>query len=67
MRVTEQIDAIESSSVDSFKFLVVTRILACILVLPKLTVFTDFASFAGGSCSEYFGSHISMQLYVDRA
>src|SRR5260370_31984390 len=34
MRVTEQIDAIESLSVDSFKMLVVTRIVACILILP---------------------------------
>src|SRR5580704_12096240 len=33
MRVTEQIDAIESLSVDSFKMLVVTRIVACILIL----------------------------------
>ncbi|MGB7133446.1 MAG: ABC transporter permease, partial [Candidatus Sulfotelmatobacter sp.] len=67
MRVTEQIDAIESLSVDSFKLLVVTRIVACILILPMLTLFMDFASLAGGFLAEYFASHISLQLYVDRA
>jgi phospholipid/cholesterol/gamma-HCH transport system permease protein len=67
MRVTEQIDALESLSVDSFKMLVVTRIVACILILPMLTLFMDFASLAGGFLAEYFASHISLQLYVDRA
>jgi phospholipid/cholesterol/gamma-HCH transport system permease protein len=59
MRVTEQIDAIESLSVDAFKMLVVTRIVACILILPMLTVFMDFAGLAGGFLSEYLVSHIS--------
>jgi len=67
MRVTEQIDAIESLSVDAFKMLVVTRIVACILILPMLTLFMDFASLAGGFLSEYLVSHISLQLYLDRA
>ena len=67
MRVTEQIDAIESLSVDSFKMLVVTRIVACILILPLLTVFMDFASMAGGFLAEYLASHISLQLYLARA
>src|SRR5580692_4309391 len=67
MRVTEQIDAIESLSVDAFKMLVVTRIVACILILPMLTLFMDCASLAGGFFSEYLVSHISLQLYLDRA
>ena len=44
MRVTEQIDAIESLSIDSFKFLVVPRVLACVVALPLLTLFMDFAA-----------------------
>src|SRR3984885_11489614 len=54
MRVTEQIDAIESLSIDSFKMLVVTRVVACVLILPMLTLFMDFASTAGGFAAEYF-------------
>src|SRR6266403_1412151 len=53
MRATEQIDAIESLSIDSFKFLVVPRIVACTLALPILTLFLDFAGLLGGFASEY--------------
>ncbi len=67
MRATEQIDAIESLSVDSFKLLVVTRIAACTLVLPLLTLFMDFAGLVGGFVSEHFVSHLSWQLYLSRA
>src|SRR5262245_3081880 len=42
MRVTEQIDALESLAVDSFKHLVVTRIAACMIALPLLTTVMNF-------------------------
>src|SRR5258708_37694647 len=67
MRGTEQIDAIEALSVDSFKMLVVTRIVACILIFPMLTIFMDFASLAGGVLAECLASHISLQLYLNLA
>ena len=67
MRATEQIDAIETLSIDSFKFLVVTRICACILVLPLLTVFMDFAGMLGGFVSEHVLSNLSWRLYLQRA
>ena len=38
MKVTEQIDAIEASAVDPRKLLAVTRILACIVAMPLLTL-----------------------------
>ncbi|MGA2050811.1 MAG: ABC transporter permease [Terriglobales bacterium] len=41
MQVTEQIDAIEAFSIDSFKLFVVPRIIACVVSLPILTVFID--------------------------
>ena len=34
MRATEQVDAIEALSIDSFKLLVVPRVVACFLALP---------------------------------
>ena len=67
MRATEQIDAVEALSIDSFKFLVVPRVLACVLVLPLLTIFTDFSGLLGGFLSEYGASHISVPLYLGRA
>jgi len=67
MRATEQIDAIETLSVDSFKLLVVTRVIACTIMLPLLTVFTDAAGILGGFISEHMTSHLSWTLYLQRA
>jgi phospholipid/cholesterol/gamma-HCH transport system permease protein len=67
MRATEQIDGIESLSIDSFKFLVVPRVVACVLVLPLLTLFMDFSGLLGGFLSEFFSSRISFHLYISRA
>jgi phospholipid/cholesterol/gamma-HCH transport system permease protein len=67
MRATEQIDAIEALSIDSFKFLVVPRVVACVMVLPLLTTFMDFSGLLGGFFSEYALSHLSLKLYISRA
>jgi hypothetical protein len=66
MRTTEQIDGLESLSIDSFKFLVVPRIVACVIVLPILTLFMDFSGLVGGFLAEYVASKISLHLYVVR-
>src|SRR5579864_3471353 len=42
MKVTEQIDAMEASAVDPYKYLIATRVLACIVALPLLTLAADF-------------------------
>jgi phospholipid/cholesterol/gamma-HCH transport system permease protein len=67
MRATEQFDGIESLSIDSFKFLVVPRIVACTLALPLLTLFLDFSGLLGGFLSEYASYRLSFQLYITRA
>jgi len=67
LRVSEQIDAIEAFSIDSFKLLVIPRILACIIALPILTVFMDVAGLIGGYVAEGGVSHLSVQLYLTRA
>src|ERR1700688_4774237 len=41
MRVTEQIDAMEVSAVNPYKFLASTRVMACLLMLPLLTLTAD--------------------------
>ena len=48
MRVTSQIDALTVSAVNPIKYLVATRILACMLTLPLLTVFADLIGILGG-------------------
>jgi len=41
MKLTEQIDAIEASAVNPYRLLAATRILACVLMLPLLTLASD--------------------------
>src|SRR6266852_7495212 len=48
MKVTEQIDAMEASAVNPYKFLVATRVLACMLMLPLLTLVSDFCGIVMG-------------------
>ncbi|MEA3369497.1 MAG: ABC transporter permease [Candidatus Ratteibacteria bacterium] len=48
MKVTEQIDALESLAVSPIKYLVVPRFIACMTLLPILTVFSDFMGIIGG-------------------
>src|SRR5438477_8278709 len=47
MRVTEQIDAMEVAALDPFNYLVVTRVLGCMIALPLLTVYADFLALFG--------------------
>ena len=67
MKVTEQIDALEAVAVDSFKYLAVTRILACVIAMPLLTTITDFCGIVGGFIAETAISGMSWTLYFDRA
>ena len=61
MKVTEQIDAMEVSAINPYKYLVVTRILATTLMVPLLVIYADFIGVYGG----YFGFNIhgSMTLF----
>jgi phospholipid/cholesterol/gamma-HCH transport system permease protein len=61
MKVTEQIDAMEVSAVNPYKYLVVTRILAATLMIPILVLFADLVGIFGG----YIGFNVrgSMSLY----
>lgn len=67
MRVTEQIDALEASAVDSFRYLVVTRVVACVVALPILTTLMNFAGMVGGFLAETIATGMSLNLYFDRA
>lgn len=57
MKVTEQIDAMEVSGINPFKYLVVTRILAATLMLPILVIIADAIGL--------YGSYIGVNLKAD--
>ena len=67
MKVTEQIDALEATAVDAFKYLAVTRILALMFVMPLLTIMMDFSGILGGYVAEVSVSGMSWSLYLERA
>ncbi len=64
MKVTEQIDAMEASAVNPYKFLVATRVLACMLMLPLLTLVADFFGIVMGWVANTAAEPISLQLFV---
>ena len=67
MKVTEQIDALEATAIDSFRYLVVTRVVACVIALPLLTTVMNFAGILGGFIAEAAATGMSLGLYFDRA
>jgi phospholipid/cholesterol/gamma-HCH transport system permease protein len=66
MKVTEQIDAIEASGVNPYKFLAFTRIVACILMLPLLTLAADFSGVLFGWVAETMVEPVSFHRFVDQ-
>jgi phospholipid/cholesterol/gamma-HCH transport system permease protein len=66
MRVTEQIDAMEVSGTNPFKYLVVTRVLAATLMLPLLVVLGDSIALYGSYIIEYTKGEVSFQLYFNK-
>lgn len=66
MRVTEQIDAMEVSGTNPFKYLVVTRILATTFTLPILVFFGDAIAIYGSFLVENVKGNVSLLLYVNQ-
>jgi phospholipid/cholesterol/gamma-HCH transport system permease protein len=66
MRVTEQIDAMEVSGTNPFKYLVVTRILATTFMLPILVFFGDAVALLGSSLVENTKGNVSFLLYFNQ-
>jgi phospholipid/cholesterol/gamma-HCH transport system permease protein len=64
MKVTEQIDAMEASAVNPYKYLAATRVLACILILPLLTLAADFFGILMGWIATALAEPMSFQLFL---
>jgi phospholipid/cholesterol/gamma-HCH transport system permease protein len=63
MKVTEQIDAMEVSGTNPFKYLVVTRVVAATLMLPILVVLSDTISLFGAYIGVNIRSVTSFSLF----
>jgi phospholipid/cholesterol/gamma-HCH transport system permease protein len=64
MKVTEQIDALEATAVDSFRYLVVTRAVACVVALPLLTSVMNFTGIMGGFAAETAVNGTPLRTYL---
>jgi len=67
MKVTEQIDALEAVAVDPFKYLVVTRVIACVIAVPLLTTVMNFTGMLGGFAAETAVTGMPLGTYFRQA
>jgi phospholipid/cholesterol/gamma-HCH transport system permease protein len=67
MKVTEQIEAMEVSAADPIKFLVVTRVLAAMLMLPILVIFADAAGLIGSWIGINIKANVDFVLFLSHA
>jgi phospholipid/cholesterol/gamma-HCH transport system permease protein len=64
MRVTEQIDALETLSYDPLAFLIVPRLLACLIMLPCLVILADATGLFSGYLVSVFVTGVTKQDFI---
>ncbi len=67
MRVTEQIDALSCLGANPVRYLVVPRFLACVLLIPLLTIMANFAGVMGGALVTIQVYHVEAAYYWGNA
>ena len=67
MKVSEQIDAMEVSATNPFKYLVVTRVLAATLMLPLLVLYADGLGILGSWAGANIKGNVSFVLFFSQA
>ncbi len=65
MRVTEQIDALESMGVSPIRYLVMPRVLACLFMVPFLVVFANFVAIVGALIVSMVGVNVSSETFLN--
>jgi phospholipid/cholesterol/gamma-HCH transport system permease protein len=66
MKVTEQIDAMEASAVNPYKFLAATRVVACMLMLPLLSMVACFSGILAGWGINALAEPMSFKLFLNQ-
>ena len=64
MKITEQIDALESMGMGRTRYLAASRVLACVLMTPLLTVCLDCLALVASFSAEAIGGNMAWQLYA---
>ena len=66
MRVTEQVDALETMAVNPVQYLLVPRVLAGLLMVPMLTLLFDTVGILGAYVVAVFGQGVSAGTFISR-
>jgi phospholipid/cholesterol/gamma-HCH transport system permease protein len=66
MNVTEQIDAMQVSDTNPFKYLVVTRVVSATLILPLLVIFADAVGLLGSYVGVNIKGNVSAYFYFSQ-
>lgn len=67
MQVTEQIDAMEVSGTNPFKYLVVTRVMAAVFMVPLLVIYADAVGLFGSYIAVNILGNVGLRLYFSQA
>ncbi len=65
MRVTEQIDALESMGINPIRYLVMPRVLACLFMVPFLVIFANFVAILGALVVSIIGVDVSSETFLN--
>ncbi len=66
MKITQELDAMQTMGFEPFAFLVLPRIAALVIMMPILIFVSDVMAMLGGIIVANIDLHISMQLFLDR-
>jgi len=67
MTVSEEVDALRTMAINPVRFLAMPRLIACMLMVPLLTIYTDVVGLIGGAiiANSYVG--VPFESFFDRA
>jgi len=65
MRVTEQIDALESMGISPARYLVMPRVLACLFMVPFLVIIANMVAIVGALAVSVIGVDISSEMFLN--
>lgn len=67
MKVTEQIEAMDVSASKPYKYLVFTRVTACVFMMPLLMLYTSFVAMLGSYINIHNNEHITLATFIANA
>ena len=64
MKTSEQLDAMTCLSLDSFRYLIMPKFVACVFMLPVLVIFSELIAFIGSIITAMFFIDITLYVYL---